>query len=286
MDANVEAIRAYYRQSWPDYRYFWFDSASYALHFGYWDEDTKSHAESLANTNRLMAESARFSLWQDVLDAGCGVGGTAMWVAENHPVRVTGITISTEQWLRGRRAVAARNLADRVTIDCRNMTMTGFADASFDVAYAIESAGYAPSTRAFLAEMFRVLRPGGRLIVVDGFRSRRSLSEDDEHLLGSWLADWALPDLATIDEARTSAREVGFSEIEARDVSANMSRSFRRLHRLATLCGPFELLLWLLRLRSTVQHQNLLGARKQWLAFERGLWRYYRFSAEKPLAAS
>src|SRR5258705_8037228 len=83
--ADLEAIRAYYQQSWPDYRYLWFDSGSCALHFGYWDDDTVSHADSLINTNRLMAGAARIAPGEEVLDAGCGIGGTAVGGAAPSP---------------------------------------------------------------------------------------------------------------------------------------------------------------------------------------------------------
>ena len=41
---DLSAIRAYYDETWPDYRTLWLRPSNYAIHFGYWDEGTRNHA--------------------------------------------------------------------------------------------------------------------------------------------------------------------------------------------------------------------------------------------------
>src|SRR5712692_6379102 len=90
--AGLHAVRAYYDQTWLDYRVPWMNPANRAIHFGYWDEHTHSHAESLVNMNRAMAARVQLRDGEYILDAGCGVGVTAMWLAEEYRARVVGIT--------------------------------------------------------------------------------------------------------------------------------------------------------------------------------------------------
>src|SRR5579885_24869 len=52
----TERIHAYYDETWGDYRWLWLSPRNYAIHFGYWDEGTRSHAQSLLNMNRALAE--------------------------------------------------------------------------------------------------------------------------------------------------------------------------------------------------------------------------------------
>ncbi|MGH2810583.1 MAG: SAM-dependent methyltransferase, partial [Actinomycetota bacterium] len=94
LPGDHKSIATYYDQTWFDYRALWLDPNNRAIHFGYWDESTKSHSESLLNMNRVLASNLRPEPGDLVLDAGCGVGGTSMWMAENRDVQAVGITIT------------------------------------------------------------------------------------------------------------------------------------------------------------------------------------------------
>src|SRR5262249_35256079 len=180
-----ERIHAYYDETWGDYRWLWLSPRNYAIHFGYWDESTRTHAESLLNMNRALAERIGILPGQHVLDAGCGVGGSALWLARACHVHVTGITLVASQVAPARRFAQAQ---PHVTFEQQDYAHTTFPDASFDVVWAVESACHAPDKRAFIQEARRLLRPGGRLGMVEYMRVSRPLpSADDEDVLRSWL---------------------------------------------------------------------------------------------------
>ncbi|HRC77349.1 MAG TPA: hypothetical protein PLO33_16830, partial [Kouleothrix sp.] len=71
----TDDIVAYYDETWLDYRMLWLNGQNLSVHFGYFDEQTRSHAAALANMNRVLADCAGVAAGQRVLDAGCGVGG-------------------------------------------------------------------------------------------------------------------------------------------------------------------------------------------------------------------
>src|SRR5712691_2683673 len=52
---DLSRIRAYYDETWLDYRLLWLNAQNRAIHFGYWDEHTRSHAQSLLAMNRMLA---------------------------------------------------------------------------------------------------------------------------------------------------------------------------------------------------------------------------------------
>jgi cyclopropane fatty-acyl-phospholipid synthase-like methyltransferase len=274
-------VVAYYEETWFDYRLLWMTLGNPAIHFGYWDEETKRHGQSLDNMNRVMADIARVSQGDRVLDAGCGVGGAAFWLAQNRGALVQGITIVPSQTFRARRIAIARRLDGRASFSCQDYCRTAFADETFDVVWAQESVCHADDKAAFLAEASRLLRPGGRLVMAEYVRTSRTNTGDDERLLASWLRAWAIPSLATAEDLARWAEDAAFEEVSVRDVTTAMRPSLRRLHRLVKVLSPGASLLHRLGLRSDVQHANVTGSAAMWAALQRALWSYTILSARK-----
>lgn len=267
-------VQAYYDQTWLDYRFLWMNGRNRAIHFGYWDAATRTHAQSLLDANRVLAEAIGIQRGMRVLDAGCGVGGSGIWLARQYGVAVVGITPVPSQVERAIRYARQQGVKGRVTFQVQDYAATTFSPRSFDAVWAQESVCHAPDKAAFLAEARRLLRPGGRLGVAEYFRAARPLASAGERLLHSWLSGWAIPDLATVPEFHAWAAEAGFADIHYQDVTPRMTPSLRHLYRLSLLCWPLAVLLRSLRLRSATQHGNIRGARDQYRALRQGLWRY------------
>jgi tocopherol O-methyltransferase len=282
-DAHQEArVQEYYSQTWLDYRILWMNPDNRAIHFGYWDDQTRSHADSLINMNRQMAARLDLRAGQHILDAGCGVGGSAMWLAQAYGLEVVGINIVPGHVERAGRYARERGLEERIRFEQQDFHHTTFPDASFDVVWAQESVVHSPDKRAFLAEAFRLLKPGGRLVMLEYFRDGRPFSEPDEKLLRSWVTGWAMPDLSTGEEYIQWAKACGFVDLRLDDIEDRVRPSHRRLYRITMVAYGFESLMHLLRVRSDAQHGNTRGARDQWRALQRGLWFEGILSARKP----
>jgi tocopherol O-methyltransferase len=282
---RLARVRAYYDQTWLDYRFFWLNSRNLAIHFGYWDATTRTHGDALLAMNRVLADTVAIRAGDRVLDAGCGVGGSAIWLATHRGAQVVGITPVASQVVRARAYAQRRGLDGLVTFEQHDYLDTSYADASFDVVWAQESVSHSEHKDAFLAEAFRVLRPGGRLIVVDYFRSRRPYAESEERQLVGMLADWACPDLSTVGEFDAWARQAGFVDITWRDITDNVRPSWRRLYLLSLAMYPMGVVLRTVRLRSAVQHGNQRGAINGWRILEKGLWNESIMAARKPSQA-
>jgi hypothetical protein len=91
----ADAVVAYYDQTWLDYRLLWLNPRNLSVHFGYTDATTRDHADALLNMNRELADRAAIGPRDRVLDAGCGVGGSSFWLAEERGERVL------HEWLDG-----------------------------------------------------------------------------------------------------------------------------------------------------------------------------------------
>ena len=276
---DLPRIRDYYDETWLDYRMLWLNPQNKAIHFGYWDERTRSHGESLLNMNRVLASHIGVRKGQRVLDAGCGIGGSSIWLAQTYGVEVVGITPVSSQVERARRYAQKQGIADQVSFEQQDYTHTTFPQASFDVIWGMESLCHAPDKQLVLAEARRLLRPGGRLGIVEYMRTNRPLAEIDEALLHSWLSGWAIPDISTSHEWLDWAQELGFHDVQLADITSNVRPSLRRLYRLAILTWPGAVTLYALGLRSKTQHGNMRGAFDQHYSLKRSLWFYALLTA-------
>ena len=114
---HIRKLVSYFEDAKSDYRLWWMTSTALAMHFGFYDEETRNHAEALINMNRVLATRAELRSSDRVLDAGCGVGGSAIWLAREFGVRVVGINVVPGDIDQGRRYARRRNVADRVTLE-------------------------------------------------------------------------------------------------------------------------------------------------------------------------
>ncbi len=102
----------------------------------------------------------------EVLDAGCGYCLHAARLARRG-LRVTGVDFSASALEQARRQLESQGLADRVTLRQGDLLALPFDDASFDHATCWGVLMHVPEVERALAELVRVLRPGGRLALAE-----------------------------------------------------------------------------------------------------------------------
>lgn len=264
----------YYHHTEGHYRRFWRLEEAMGLHYGLWEADTADLATAIQRVNQRLAELGPVPQGARVLDAGCGIGGSCFFLAETRSCRCTGITLSDRQVAKARQLAQARGLADRCSFEVMDYAATSFAAASFDVVWVIESLGSAPEKAAFFAEMRRVLKPGGLLLVADTFKPT-PYPIAQEPLMQTMLHGWAISDIQAVDEVQAMAAGHGFGPGEVQDITAGIRRSVQRIYYAAQLgrvgtwaynlfrdATPF----------SKVHYQTGLAQKR---AYDRGLWGYY-----------
>ena len=103
---------------------------------------------------------------RDVLEIGCGRGGFAAWLdglpEARRPASIVAADFS-ETAVAKARAHGAEHGLQRVTFSCADLMGLHFPDSTFDVAFSFETIEHVPHPRRALAELHRVLRPGGKL---------------------------------------------------------------------------------------------------------------------------
>lgn len=277
-----EDIAKYYAQSYWDYRTAWFDNENLALHYGHWEDGIRTHSEALINKNRLLAETAGIKDGESVLDAGCGIGGSSIWLAKAYNVNVTGVSVTPEQIAMARKNAEQRGLSDRVKFEVADFIHTPFPDASFDVMWCCETICYAVDKRDLMREALRVLKPGGRLVCSDGYATKRQYTADEWQPVIACLDGWEVPNLAMVDEFESDLNEVGFENIQHWDYTENVMPSARRMWLTAVTTHPMHWLMSKVGLRTRGQIGNFQVAINQYRLFKDRLTTYEVFLAHKP----
>ncbi len=272
----------YYDHSEIDYKLLWHLNQYKSLHYGYWDHTTHRLRDALQNMNLKLKEFGNIPPQSQVLDAGCGVGGSAIFLAENFDCKVTGITLPPRQAIIAKEFVAEAQLEKKVRIINGDYCNSGLGDAQFDIVWVLESSCHAPDKFQFLTECFRLLKPGGKMVIADYFENKLHTVESKK-MMRLWADSWSINNFWSYDSAPELAARAGFENIVLENKTSPILKSSRRLY-LYYFPGWFcDKVLNFFRIRNEVHRKNTASAYYQYKTLKAGWWQYCFFSAEKPL---
>lgn len=229
---RADVVR-YYTEATADYRAW---SRELHMHFGYYRGGANPFAREAMLREMTWQVLARLGLDlaapQRLIDLGCGLAGSARIAARRYPrLDLLGLTLVPWQVTEARRLVAAAGVGDRVRIEEADFTATGLPAAGFDGAWAIESACHdtGDAKAGFIREAARLLRPGARLVVADGFLigagGAGSMSPPLRAIYRRICRHWALESFARLDAFVAALRGNGFEEVVVDDISFRIAPS-------------------------------------------------------------
>jgi MPBQ/MSBQ methyltransferase len=203
------------------------------MHFGYYRAGVnplrretmleQMNAEVLA---RLKVESIAEPR---LLDLGCGLGATLRSFARRLPhAWLLGITRVPWQVENARALNHAAGCGERVRVVEGDYEETVLPSASYDGVYALESSCHAHGADkgVLLAEAHRLLRPGGRLVVSDGFLARdRFVNALQQRIYRKLCGCWVIEQLAQLALFRARLEALGFTEINIENLQMRVAPS-------------------------------------------------------------
>ena len=158
------------------------------------------------------------------LDAGCGVGGSSRYLALRHPAATgLGVTLSPVQAENGRRYNREAGVEDRLEIRAQDVyTIDPEKDGAFDLIYSMESAEHMEDKAALMELFYRMLRPGGQLVMATWCHRAEppALTAEDRKVLGNICKLYHLPPLVSVPVLGEAAAEAGFNNVNTDDWSA------------------------------------------------------------------
>ena len=217
--SHIDAIRAYYDRNTRLFLRFGSSKEIQSIHRALWLPGLTSLAQALNAANALILAEAQ-ALGRAVLiaDLGCGVGASLLHMLPHLPAgsRGFGLTLSQLQAQLGGRIFKAEAVPGLICeADFQHLPLA----AGFDLAYAIESFVHAFEPGQFMAEAARLLRPGGRLILVDDFLRSAAVDKQDQKWLDLYRRGWHVHSLLTPEALAELAAGHGLRLVENRLLS-------------------------------------------------------------------
>tara|TARA_R110001599_G_scaffold25289_1_gene90617 strand:- start:28 stop:894 length:867 start_codon:yes stop_codon:yes gene_type:complete len=276
IEAKTEQIAHYYDANTRNFLRFGGAADTGAIHRAIWAPGIDSREDAFLYLNRLIADAIRpllsaAPLDTHLIDLGCGVGGTAKFIANELGIRVTGISISATQIEIAKQRIQDSPPQERIDFICADfdaLPELGQADALC----AIESFVHSRDATKFFSQAAAALRPKGRLIVCDDFLGD-DVSERGLRCVARFKKGWQLNSLITRGEVERLAQAHGLRLVESHSLTEYL-RGFPSTIRWAvsTICSiPLPWAYW----------QNLAGGTALQLCVKQGWTQYQAFVWEK-----
>jgi tocopherol O-methyltransferase len=160
-----------------------------------------------------------------ILDAGCGIGGSALYLCDRFPTATAiGLTLSPRQAARANERAQAAGLAERAQFQVTDVLHTPFPDAHFDFIWSLESGEHYPDKAQFFQESYRLLKPGGKLLMATWCHRPTTslagpLTESEQWHLENLYQVYHLPYVLSLPDYVNLAQQSGYSNIRTADWS-------------------------------------------------------------------
>jgi len=180
MRITRDQIRAYYDQNTRLFLAFHRSGKAENIHRSLWTTNTKTLEEALNRINEYVLNEieAVAPMHARIADLGCGVGASLMYISPRlkAPETAVGITLSPVQARLAHQFTKACGLGGQINFVEGDFTSVPLASGTLDVVYSVEAVVHAQEPDRYFREAGRLLRAGGKLILVDDYRTARPLS--------------------------------------------------------------------------------------------------------------
>jgi len=220
-----QEVADYYDVFTPLMQLVWDDN----LHFGYWlgETDDSSVQQATDRLTDFLIDKIAIAPGQRALDIGCGVGKPALRLAHATGAEVVGISLNQAEVDQANDRARTHRLDGRVRFRYADALALPFTSESFDVVWALESIVHMDRPAA-LAEMVRVLKPAGRLVLTDMF-NRAPVPPEFQPMIQAALAAQRLTPLPLFDEYPRLLGQAGLDVVEFLDITAHTRYTLPRM---------------------------------------------------------
>lgn len=276
-----DRVTNYYKIAQPFYTLLWHRS-SLGLHYGFWDETVSNRLQAITRENEVLADLAGVESGEVVLDAGCGVGGSGLWLSRNRNATVYGLNITPSQLTKAQKIATKSEAKPTLGFVVGDYQQLPFKADSVYVYWSLESVEHSTDPEKMIKEAFRVLKPEGRIVIAGTFKGRESLTLRELRQLqtGTEVAG-CFNEFRTANEIKLIMEDSGFTNVQDLDRTALVMESSRQMARMCKWGLPLARLFADLHLVDPILIKNNQWGLYQEKLFQSGATSYNVLTASK-----
>jgi tocopherol O-methyltransferase len=193
------------------------------IHDGYYITGRESKEEAQENLIRLLVEKARIKRGARILDVGCGVGGSSLWLAENLGAVTVGITISPVQVEMARKLARERKVSSSfLLMDAERIS---FAEP-YDVIWAVAVLSHLRNQENFLKSATKSLNERGKFVIFDWMVSEDIAEPQNDRYIKPVSEGMLLTSLHSISTYLKWFIKYGYRVIYSEDITSRTIKTW------------------------------------------------------------
>ena len=206
---SVETARTYYNSDDADnfYATIW---GGEDIHIGLYENENDSIFDASHRTVQKMANLLTLNQSTRVLDIGAGYGGSARYLTKTSNCYVDCLNLSETQNQRNHKLNQQHGLSDKIRVIEGNFEAIPLENEQYDIVWSQDAILHSGNRRQVLAEVYRVLKPGGEFIFTDPMQS----DDCPKGVLQPVLDRIHLDSMGSIGFYTFTAEQLGFEKIQ------------------------------------------------------------------------
>jgi len=195
------------------------------IHHGFYENgETITPLKAQENLIEKLSNMLFITSNSHIVDVGCGMGGSSIYLAKKYHAKVDGITLSPHQV----------NIANQKLKDLSNvrfkvedaLTLSSFANNSIDIVWSLESCEQFYNKQLFVEQAYRILKPGGQLMLVTWCSDREEYSGRFAKKYKQICRAFDLPYMPTMNYYLSQLSTTGFKIKSGTDWSKYVEKSW------------------------------------------------------------
>ena len=208
---HYDLVSPYYHSLWGEH-----------IHHGYWIRGDESKETAQVQLIEHLAEAAAVQPDAQILDVGCGLGASSIYLVRRYRTKATGITISTVQVEMANKAAETAGVnATFLLMDAEAMMF----DKSFDVVWSVESISHYQDIPKFFISAAKFLKPGGTLAITDWFKRKGLTLREHKKFLHD-LEHGMMVELQTMEDYARYMAAAGLNVVRREVLNKNCAKTW------------------------------------------------------------
>ena len=195
------------------------------FHEVFFQNSSESKQTAMKKTNKLFLQDSKLGPHDNAIDLGCGIGTFTCYVASEIGCDVTGINISKFQLQKAKKTARQKKLSN-VKFQYIDIMNVSELHEKFDAAFSIAVNCHLPDKGKAIHNIYKILKPGGRLVMSDWLQKQTVNSFEKELLLEPFNRYWSYPYMESVEGYKKLLKKTGFTIIKAADVTKQVKKNF------------------------------------------------------------